>query len=128
MTKKKAVDNDMVDALEIVLERADWVKDRMKTFFSEEYDVDEVVQEWVGVNVEQTMRDWLDDKYDEFGPDGKTFEQIVRDSCHTAVKNYMTEKIMLMLLDEVRANMGKLLGKAVSDYVNSINQEKGTTK
>ena len=128
MTKKKAVDDNMVDALEIVLERADWVRDRMKTFFSEEYDVDEVVQEWVGENVEQTMRDWLDDKYDEFGPDGKTFEQIVRDSCHTAVKNYMTEKIMLMLLDEVRANMGKLLGKAVSDYVNSINQEKGTTK
>lgn len=128
MTKKKAVDNDMVDALEIVLERADWVSDRLHKFFDEEYDVDEVVQEWVGENVEQTMRDWLDDKYDEFGPDGKTFEQIVRDSCHTAVKNYMTEKIMLMLLDEVRANMGKLLGKAVSDYVNSINQEKGTTK
>ena len=122
MTKKKAVDNDMVDALEIVLERADWVSDRLHKFFDEEYDVDEVVQEWVGENVEQTMRDWLDDKYDEFGPDGKTFEQIVRDSCHTAVKNYMTEKIMLMLLDEVRANMGKLLGKAVSDYVNSINQ------
>lgn len=128
MTKKKAVDNDMVDALEIVLERADWVSDRLHKFFDEEYDVDEVVQEWVGENVEQTMRDWLDDKYDEFGPDGKTFEQIVRDACHTAVKNYMTEKIMLMLLDEVRANMGKLLGKAVSDYVNSINQEKGTTK
>lgn len=128
MTKKKAVDNDMVDALEIVLERADWVSDRLHKYFTEEYDVDEVVQDWIGESAEETMRGWLDDKYDAFGPDGKTFEQIVRDSCHTAVKNYMTEKIMLMLLDEVRANMGRLLGKAVSDYVNSINQEKGTTK
>lgn len=122
MTKKKAVDNDMVEALEIVLERADWVDDRLHKFFDEEYDVDEVVQEWIGENSEQTMREWLDDKYDECGPDGQVFEQIVRDACHLAVKNYMTEKIMVMLLDEVRANMGKLLGKAVSDYVDSINQ------
>lgn len=122
MTKKKAVDNDMVEALEIVLERADWVDDRLHKFFDEEYDVDEVVQEWIGENSEQTMREWLDDKYDECGPDGQVFEQIVRDACAKAVKEHMTEKIMLMLLDEVRANMGRLLGKAVSDYVDSINQ------
>lgn len=129
MTAKKKIGKSaeqvaMEDALEVVLERADWVQDRMREFFSEEYDVDEVVQEWVGENAETQVYEWLEQKYDDEGPDGAVFKQIVQDACQKAVKQYMTEQIMLMLLDEVRANMGKLLGRAMKDYMNEVNQAK----
>lgn len=127
MTKKKSPEQvAMEDALETVLERADWVQDRMRDYFSEEYDVDEVVQEWIDENVEDKLYAWLDDKYDEEGPDGDVFKKVVQDACREAVKEFMTEQIMLSLLDEVRANMGKLLGRALNDYMASIN--KGESK
>lgn len=128
MTEKKVVDDNIVDALEIVLERADWVKDRLDRYFDEEYDVDEVVNDWVEEGAEQCIHEWLDDKYDEFGPDGATFAQIIQDACAKAVKQHMTEQIMLMLLDEVRANMGRLLGRALHDYMNEVNTQRKEAK
>lgn len=127
MSKKLAKSAEQVameDALETVLERADWVQDRLHEYFNSEYDVDEVVQEWVGENAEDKLFEWLDGKYDDVGPDESTLESIVRDACHKAVKKLMTEQIMLALLDEVRANMGAILGRAMKDYVNNINQAK----
>lgn len=122
MTKKKAVDNDMVAALEVVLQQADWVGDRLDAHLKDEYDIDEYVSDWIDEAAQDSLYQWLDNKYEEIGPDDSTLKSLVRDACQEAVKKYMTEQIMLALLDEVRANMGKLLGRAVSDYVDSINQ------
>ena len=128
MTKKKAVDTDMVDALEVVLERAEWVTDRINKYLEEEYEIDEVIDEWCDDTLEEKLYAWLDEKYNDEGPDATTFEQIIKDACHIAVKKHMTHSIMLELLDEVRANMGSILGRALKDYTDSLNQPKGTTK
>lgn len=124
-TRKKATPRkeqmEMVDALEIVLERADWVTDRIHTFLEDEYDINDAVGSWIEEELAEALHIWLDEKYDDEGPDGSTFEKVVRDAVQVAVKKYMTDGIMLMLLDEVRANMGKLLGRAVKDYMDSIN-------
>lgn len=126
MTKKKAVDNDMVAALEVVLQQADWVGDRLDTHLKEEYDIDEYVSDWIDEAAQDSLYQWLDNKYEEIGPDDSTLKSIVRDACQEAVKKYMSEQIMLALLDEVRANMGKLLGRALKDYMDDVN--KGETK
>ena len=129
-TKKKfgksAEQVAMEDALEVVLERADWVQDKLKLTLEEDYDIEDMVTEWVDENLEDKLYDWLEQKYDDEGPDDTTLKGIVKDACKEAVKQYMTEQIMLELLDEVRANMGKLLGRAVNDYMTSIN--KGESK
>jgi len=126
MTNKKKSPEQvaMEDALEVVLERADWVTDRINTYLEEEFHIDDVVSEWCEEALEENLHEWLDTKYDDEGPEGEMFKQIVQDACRVAVKEFMTESIMLVLLDEVRANMGKLLGRAVSDYMNEVNQVK----
>lgn len=128
MTKKKVVDDNMVDALEIVLERAEWVDVKIKTYLEEEYEIDEIIDEWCDEALEEKLHAWLDDKYDDEGPDETTLSAIIKDACRHAVKEFMTEQIMLELLDEVRANMGKILGRALKDYTDSITQTKGNTK
>jgi len=126
MTNKKKSPEQvaMEDALEVVLERAEWVTDRINTYLEEEFHIDDVVSEWCEEALEENLHEWLDTKYDDEGPEGEMFKQIVQDACRVAVKEFMTESIMLVLLDEVRANMGKLLGRAVSDYMNEVNQVK----
>jgi hypothetical protein len=131
MTAKKKIAKTaeqvaMEDALEVVLERADWVDHRITAYLEEEYQIDEMVNEWCEESLEEHMTSWLDNKYDDEGPDGEVFKKVVQDACRHAVKEFMTEAIMLELLDEVRANMGKLLGRAVNDYMTSIN--KGESK
>lgn len=122
MTKKKAVDNDMVAALEVVLQQADWVGDRLDAHLKDEYDIDEYVSDWIDEAAQDSLYQWLDNKYEEIGPDDSTLKSLVRDACQEAVKKYMTEQIMLALLDEVRANMGKLLGRALKDYMDDVNK------
>lgn len=122
MTKKKAVDNDMVEALEIVLQQAEWVGDRLDAHLKDEYDIDEYVSDWIDEAAQDSLYQWLDNKYEEIGPDDSTLKSIVRDACQEAVKKYMSEQIMLSLLDEVRANMGKLLGRALKDYMDDVNK------
>jgi hypothetical protein len=125
MTKKKSPEQvAMEDALEVVLERADWVGDRINTYLEEEYDIEQVVDDWCEESLEEHVNSWLDAKYDDEGPDDSTFKKVVQDACRHAVKEFMTEAIMLELLDEVRANMGKLLGRAMKDYMNEVNQVK----
>jgi hypothetical protein len=126
MTKKKEVDTDMVSALEVVLQQAEWVGDRLDAHLKDEYDIDEYVSNWIDEAAQESLYEWLDNKYEEIGPDDSTLESIVKDACQEAVKKYMTEQIMLALLDEVRANMGKLLGRAVKDYIESTT--KGESK
>ena len=124
-TKNKSPEQvAMEDALEVVLERADWVDEKITTYLEEEYQIDEVINEWCEESLEENLNVWLDSKYDDEGPDGEAFKQVVQDACRHAVKEFMTNAIMVELLDEVRANMGKLLGRAVSDYMNSINNTK----
>lgn len=123
---KSAEQVAMEDALEVVLERADWVTDRINTYLEEQYDMEDAINEWIEENVEDSLHEWLEEKYADEGPDDTQFKKIVQDACRSAVKEFMTEQIMLVLLDEVRANMGKLLGRALNDYMTSIN--KGVTK
>lgn len=130
MTKKKLPKTqeqlDMVDAVEVVLERADWAHDMLDKHLKEEYDIDEYVNDWIDETAEEKLYEWLDNKYDEVGPDDSTLKAIVKDACGKAVKELMTEQVMLMLLDEVRANMGKILGRALKDYMDDVN--KGESK
>lgn len=121
---KSAEQVQMEDALEVVLERANWVHDRLRASLEEDYDVEDMVTDWVDENLEAKMCDWLENKYDDEGPDDSVFKKVVQDACRKAVKEFMTEQVMLALLDEVRANMGKLLGRALNDYMTSINKER----
>lgn len=131
MTTKKKLGKSadqvaMEDALEVVLERAEWVDDKLRKYMDDEYDINQVVDEWIDDHMENALHNWLDDKYDSEGPDGSSFEKIVKDACAKSVKEHITDQIMLGLLDEVRKNMGKMLGRAMHDCMNDVN--KGESK